>query len=208
MAPRRTLRSVLPVLVLVLLLPLNACGGPAGAEGGSASSGSSATATQASAPDPRPTPASSKGPARNLPKPVLPEVAKQNTKEGFEAFTQYWFDVATYAIENKDPESLKAISRADCKVCGVYTADAMESTMNESWAEGPRYRVIGFMSDMSLDPLRQALGQFLLEESPSSTFDSQGRMLKFRKGGNDNRLKEIYAIYDDGRWLASQLGQA
>ncbi|HKU12275.1 MAG TPA: DUF6318 family protein, partial [Sinomonas sp.] len=109
---------------------------------------------------------------------------------------------------NKDQAAIESVSTPDCKVCNAYVADVVETATNNGWAEGPRWRVIGFTSDMSLDPLKQTLGQFLLEESSSSKFDPEGIILKSRKGGNDNRLKEIYAIYEDGRWLASQLGQA
>jgi hypothetical protein len=113
MALRRCLRLFLTVLVLVLLLALNACA----VESPASSSAPSATADAPPTPDPRPTPASSKGPARNLPRPVLPESAKQNTKEGFEAFTQYWFDTIRYARETGDVTPLKEASQKSCKMC-------------------------------------------------------------------------------------------
>ncbi|MEA5454561.1 DUF6318 family protein [Sinomonas sp. JGH33] len=209
MALRRVLLSLLPVGLLVLVFTLAGCSGPTGAaEPSSEPSSGGPSGEAAASPDSRPTPASSRGPARNVPRPVLPEAAKQNTKEGFEAFTQYWFDTVTYGLENNDPNVIKNVSRSDCKVCNAYFSDALDSATGGGWYEGPRWRVTGFLSDMSRDPLKQALGQFLLEESASSRFDAQGSILKSRKGGNDNRLKEIYAIYEDGRWLASQLGQA
>jgi hypothetical protein len=193
-------RVGLVIAVVGALLVLVACGGPAAVP--------EASTSVPPSPDLRPTQASSQGPARNLPRPVLPESAKQNTKEGFEAFTQYWFDVASYALENNEPDAIKNLSKPDCKVCNAYIEDSVETASSGGWWEGPRWRVSGFLADMTLDPLKQALGQFLLDESPSSKFDSGGNVLKSMKGGNNNRLKEIYAVYQDGRWLAAQLGQA
>src|SRR5437899_770958 len=96
MALRRLL--FLPTALLALLL-LSACGSSPG-------TGAAPSVTASPSPPPsvdsRPTPASSKGPARNVPKPELPEAAKQNTKEGFAAFTQYWFDTIAYSLETAD----------------------------------------------------------------------------------------------------------
>jgi hypothetical protein len=208
MAIRRcTLRSALPVLVLASALALSACSGGADAESqrpptGSASA--SATATPTPAADSRPTPASSTGAARNLPRPQLPAAAKENTKAGFEAFTQYWFDTATYALESGDKEALAAISAADCKVCAGYLKDIAAG----GWSVGPKWTTDAFVTDMKLDPLGQAVGYFMLDEGPSKWYDRSGTVTKDRKGGNNGQAKAIYATYSRGAWKARQLGQA
>ena len=135
MALRRCLRSFLIVLLLALLLPLNACGAETPA---ASSTAPSASASAPPAADPRPTPASSKGPARNLERPVLPESAKQNTKEGFEAFTQYWLNSVTYAFESGDIEPLELASESTCKVCGEFKTEARRLHDERGWAAGPK----------------------------------------------------------------------
>ncbi|MBL0704537.1 DUF6318 family protein [Sinomonas cellulolyticus] len=201
---RRTLRSALSTLALAGTLGLTACGaGTSGPEAqGTPSAAASGTASPA--PDARPTPASSTGPARNLPKPELPAAAKENTEAGFKAFTQYWFDTATYSLETGDSGPLEAISDSGCKVCNGYLADSRAG----GWTVGPRWLSTGFSSDMKLDPAGQAVGYFMLEEGTSRWFDADGKLTKERSGGNNGKPKAIYASYTNGAWTARQLGQA
>ncbi|WP_408021452.1 DUF6318 family protein [Sinomonas humi] len=216
MAPRRPFRCS---LLLICLLILTGCGAPsdAGAQGaGQASASASApaavpsaaSASAAASPDPRPTPASSRGPARNVPPPALPEVAKQNTAEGFEAFTQYWFDVATYAFEASSGNELRHISASDCKVCSAYATDIDRIADAAGWAQGPAWNISGFKSNMIRDPLGQVIGYFILDESPSYVFSAEGEPRSSRKGGNSGNAKAAYASFHDGRWVMRQLGQA
>src|SRR6478736_5613204 len=79
------------------------------------------TATAAATPTSTPSavykPADATGPAQNVPVPVLPEVAKTETKEGAEAFTKYWFSVLSYAYETGDTAALSTLSKPECTVC-------------------------------------------------------------------------------------------
>ncbi|MDR6640763.1 DUF6318 family protein [Paenarthrobacter nitroguajacolicus] len=47
-------------------------------------------------------PADAKGKAQNVPVPVMPELAKENTKAGLEAFIGYWYATYSYATETGD----------------------------------------------------------------------------------------------------------
>lgn len=188
------------VLVGAALLALVACGGPATAP--------EASPPVSPSPDLRPTQASSQGPARNVPKPELPEAARQNTKEGFEAFTQYWFDTATYSFESGDSASLDAVSANDCKVCNSYISDIDQLRSSQGWASGPSWKISQFSSNMIRDPLAQVVGYFLLEESPSTIFATDGTVAKSRKGGNNGNAKAAFASFESGLWSMRQLGQA
>ncbi len=200
MAPRR---SLLSILALASALALSACGGNA-----QPSAPGTPIATETASPTPtvdtRPTPANSTGPGRNIPKPELPEAAKQNTKEGFEAFTQYWFDTAAYSLATGDKTALEAISADDCKLCNGYIADVASG----GWTVGITWTTSGFVSDLTLDPLGQAVGYFMLDESPSQWYDATGKLTNDRSGVSNGRPKAIYASFIDGAWMARQLGQA
>ncbi|MGW9415563.1 DUF6318 family protein [Arthrobacter cupressi] len=66
------------------------------------------TVTAVSAPTPTAAPgpsykqASANGKALNVPVPVMPPIAKQNSKQGLEAFTKYWYSTYTYAVQTGD----------------------------------------------------------------------------------------------------------
>ncbi|WP_416430255.1 DUF6318 family protein [Paenarthrobacter nicotinovorans] len=47
-------------------------------------------------------PADAKGKAENVPVPVMPELAKENSKAGLEAFIGYWYATYSYATETGD----------------------------------------------------------------------------------------------------------
>ena len=207
MALRRSLFSALP---LTCLLALSGCGGPGqpapslSVDPASAAAASSPPPT----PDPRPTQASSTGPARNLPKPVLPEVAKQNTKEGFEAFTQYWFDAVSYGLEMADPEPLQAISVPSCRICNGYISRMEAAKPDSEWNAGPKWIIREFQRNVEIGPLNQAKGVFLLEESSSSRYSAGGDLLKQIDATRDESPKIVHAIFVDGQWMMAEAGNA
>jgi hypothetical protein len=138
----------------------------------------------------------------------MPAAATQNTEEGFKAFTQYWFDTVSYALESGDAEALEVASDPACKVCGGYVTRAAQVKTGEFWYLGPKWTVTSFSSDMTPNPNGQVLGYFLLAETPSTKFEQSGKILATSEPTPDSRPKAVYANYKDGRWIAHQVGQA
>jgi hypothetical protein len=105
------------------LLLLSGCSDGAPADPGAASPVSAESASPSATPTPTPTPsavykpADASGPAQNVPVPVLPEVAKTETKEGAEAFAKYWFSVLSYAYETGDVALFESIEPPSCAAC-------------------------------------------------------------------------------------------
>ena len=116
-------RSGAAVLVVAGALLMAGCSGGAPADPGTGSPTASQSASPSVTPTPTPTPsavykpADASGPAQNVPVPVLPEVAKTETKEGAEAFTKYWFSVLSYAYETGDIKVFEAVEPASCAAC-------------------------------------------------------------------------------------------
>ena len=102
-----------------------------GADSGSDSVSASASATPGESATPTPTvgtapsvapynPATAEGPAENVPLPVMPELAKQESKEGLEAFAEYWYMLANYGYETGDLGPIREISGEECLSCNSY----------------------------------------------------------------------------------------
>jgi hypothetical protein len=53
----------------------------------------------------------------NVPVPVLPEVAKTETKEGATAFASYWFSILSYSYETGDLTRLESLTPPSCAPC-------------------------------------------------------------------------------------------
>lgn len=118
-------------------LMLASCAGGAPADPGTASLAATESVSSSPTATPTPTPsavykpADASGPAQNVPVPVLPEVAKTETKEGAEAFAKYWFSVLSYAYETGETESLSVLSGSNCKFC-----QGLVDNIESAWADG------------------------------------------------------------------------
>ena len=182
---------------------MSACSG-----GSQASPSPSESSTTPAAPsiDTRPTPASSAGPARNLPKPELPEAAKQNTKEGFAEFTQYWLDSLTYAYETGDTTLFEAASTPDCPTCRSFTAEIKELHAAGGWSVGPRWKVTGFSTSLIADPLGRFKGLYSVTEEPSWRYRGPDSVSKISKGVKEPMPQDIRATFTNGGWQTADTG--
>lgn len=130
-------------LVVAAVFVLAGCAGGSPSPGASpdlAQSSASAAATPTPTPTPTPTavyrPADASGPAQNVPVPVLPAVAKTETKEGLEAFAKYWYSTLSYAYETGDTEPLVAASSPDCRFCMGLRDGIEQAWDSKRWVVG------------------------------------------------------------------------
>ncbi|WP_442960717.1 DUF6318 family protein [Pseudarthrobacter sp. MM222] len=100
----------------------------------------SAASTPSATPTPAPSykPADASGRAQNVPVPVLPEVAKSETKEGLEAFARYWFQLLSYGYETGDTTPLDAITTPGCELCLNVTQAISSNYESGKWLAGGR----------------------------------------------------------------------
>ncbi|WP_298589180.1 DUF6318 family protein [uncultured Kocuria sp.] len=135
-------------LVLAALL-LTGCGSDddgAAASPSSATPSVSADSATSAAPSPEGTPAdyvpaSLAGPAQNVPKPVMPELAREESREGAQAFLDYWSDAMWYAYQTGDTSYAREITSDACEAC-MDELDELGAVYEEgSWAIGGRESV-------------------------------------------------------------------
>jgi Family of unknown function (DUF6318) len=134
----RAVRSGAAALVVGLAVVLSGCNsggspGPGGTSSPVAAETPTATASATPAPTPSAVykPADASGPAQNVPVPVLPEVAKAETKEGAEAFVRFWYETLSYAYETGQSQNLEKISGPGCIFC-----TGLRDGISEAWSEG------------------------------------------------------------------------
>ncbi|MGF4043904.1 DUF6318 family protein [Paenarthrobacter nitroguajacolicus] len=139
------------VLTLTAALLLSSCQGGS-APGGPPSETSSTTASPTSSasvptasaiPSAPPVykPADAKGKAENVPVPVMPELAKENSKAGLEAFIGYWYELGNYADETGDVSGLSTLSTPECKACTHFQNAAVDSSKNGRWIVGGKVSI-------------------------------------------------------------------
>lgn len=130
-------------LVAALVMSVTACSGGGAKPAASPTAGtqtpsavSSPSATTAEAPSYKPADAS--GRAQNVPIPVLPEIAKSETKEGLEAFARYWFQLLSYGYETGDTSALNPITGPGCELCLNVTKAIGSNYEGGKWLAGGR----------------------------------------------------------------------
>ncbi|MEX5297244.1 DUF6318 family protein [Kocuria sp. CPCC 205292] len=120
-------------------LLLAGCGTDDDGAAASPSSAAPSASTTAAAPGPAATPdayvpASLDGPAQNVPKPVMPDLAREESREGAQAFLDYWSDAKWYAYQTGDTSYARAIISARCEVC-MGELDEIENLYgSNAWA--------------------------------------------------------------------------
>ncbi len=62
-------------------------------------------------------PATLEHPARNVPKPVMPPEAKEETEAGAQAFLNYRADAQWYSIQTGDTSQIREVTSPDCAKC-------------------------------------------------------------------------------------------
>ena len=92
-------------------------------------------------------PADAKGKAQNVPVPVMPELAKENTKEGLEAFIRYWYATFSYATESGNVEPWVAITDTQNIVAAAY-----KEALGRNYAQG-RWMVGGKITTPAIEIL-------------------------------------------------------
>lgn len=146
---------------------------PSTPDGGTApSSGSGSGPASATASGPY-VPASAEGPAQNVPKPVMPEVMKEETQEGAEAAVKYFWETVYYAEQTGDTAPIDSLSSEYCEFCELSASNLSSIYRNGGWYTGTKAKV----SSSILRPSSTGYTATILVDTPKGTgFDKEGQV--------------------------------
>lgn len=166
------------------------------------------TTEQASTPAPPPAteaaiyrPATEQGPAVNVPVPVLPELAKEFSKEGLIAFTEYWYSTLGYAFETGDPEPMMVISGPDCETCINISVPVRNWYQNGGWIVGGLMEVHSTEATFEIDAMGNYQVTAMVQQSPGTYYSGDGTVHKAYPP-SPARADIVLAVYTEGLWLA------
>jgi Family of unknown function (DUF6318) len=206
----RGLRSGAVVFAAATCLALAGCAGGAPADPGTSSPAPTSSATSTPSPTPTPTPtavykpADASGPAQNVPVPVLPEVAKTETKEGLEAFAKYWFQLLSYGYETGKTEQLSAITSPNCIMC------ERTKEVQHGWHEDGRWLVGGKVQTpvvtTTFRPAADGRYQVAVQVSQEalSYYNADGSLDSADPKPADSGSLML-AVFQDGAWYVSTI---
>jgi len=207
----RIVRAGAAGLVVGLALALSGCNsGDSHGPGGTSSPMAAETPTASATVTPTPTPsavykpADASGPAQNVPVPVLPEVAKTETKEGLEAFTRYWFELLNYAYQTGDVAGLKTVTSPDCEYCSKLTTSLTTNYQGDRWLAGGRITTPAASTtfERSTDGDFQVILQVV--QAPISYYEPGGKEFRTASNGS-NTGNVLLSNFIDGAWRVNDL---
>lgn len=203
-------RHGLAAMALSGLLILSACTPAPPGTGVATPPGSTSSTTGATTPEPAtaaPTtvpaykPATAKGPAQNVPVPVLPAKAKEFSKEGLIAFAEYWYQTLGYAYETGRVAPMQSVSDPTCPSCARVKTSVEQRYGNGGWLVGGLMVVHESRSTFNQmsDGTYQAV--LTIQQGQVSSFNADGS-LDSDSGPTIARPDIVIAKYDGGRWTA------
>lgn len=149
-------------------------------------------------------PADAKGKAENVPVPVMPELAKENSKAGLEAFIGYWFQTLSYAYETGDSKTASDLSSPTCALCQHLLKSVSANYTDGRWLSGGRLRTP--VTEVKWDTgtsLQEGKVQVIQEEI--HYLDANGsESRELTTATND--AAAFFADFRGGSWVVSNLG--
>lgn len=198
-------------LVAVSALVLAGCaGGSPGSEASpdatqSSSTSAAATPTATATATPAYKPASASGPAQNVPLPVLPAVAKTETKEGAEAFSRYWFSALSYAYETGDAALFESLAPRECETCQKVTKVINDWHSEGRWLAGGRISTPVTTTTFKRSPAGTYQVAVQVRQEPLAYMRADGTVAHTDPQDPDQGNLLILA-YENGAWSVVELG--
>ncbi|MGP0223652.1 DUF6318 family protein [Paenarthrobacter sp. NCHU4564] len=148
-------------------------------------------------------PADAKGRAENVPVPVMPAAARENTKEGLEAFIRYWYAVKSYANETGDVQTLRSLHTSECGVCTHMVELTLESYESGRWISGGKLSTGAFLIE----------GESLVPHSHARIQVMQDEIHYYNANGSEGRpsdaaTNDVFLVIAafEGEWKVTQSG--
>lgn len=180
---------------------------PSGSETAGGDSGSPSTSPSGS-PTGSYEPATSEGPAKNVPVPEMPDAVKEPTEEGLEAAVEYWWEAAEYLQLTGDGSAVQEASTEECLLCKRLRDRWSEIHQQGGWAVGGEPEV-----DLQFVKLAEGSSRgtasFLLSESAGKLFKPDGTLAE--DATNEGAIDQPWTaalIFDEDQeiWLIDDIG--
>lgn len=149
-------------------------------------------------------PADAHGKAQNVPVPVMPELAKENSKAGLEAFIGYWYAVYSYAIETGDLSYWLHSTNMEIPAAAAHQESVRSNTINGRWLAGGRLSTpvieVDWNEGENVQSARVQVIQEAIQYFDAETVKGQDDSVK------TNTADAVFAKYGDGAWLITDYG--
>ncbi|MHA7155825.1 DUF6318 family protein, partial [Arthrobacter sp. TMN-50] len=147
----------------------------------------------------------SNGPAANIPLPEKPALADENTVEGLEAFTEYWFELLSYGYETNDWAEFLEITDSGCGTCANVVEGVKEHFTTGGWVVGGNAEMGDFSSRFEVNTAGSINSFVEVGQDEVTMFSPAGRIVG-ESPRSDPTIDVVIAIYEDDRWIMLDFG--
>lgn len=218
--PRRR-SAPLAALSCAVMLLLASCSEAENADSSGTETTTSVASSAAPSPSPSPTPsaeatsdeyvpASADGPAQNVPKPVKPALADEESYEGAQAFLDYLADARAYAWQTGDTSLLRGIVENEtCPECFEEYKDIEDHYLKGGWATGGQEEIKIIDKDMPVNSLSLPAPRVQVSFDGIKVWNSKGILIQDEpadSGAED--LVYNHMQYKDDHWIHLMVTQA
>ncbi|MFW0110682.1 DUF6318 family protein [Rothia sp. P13129] len=139
--------------------------------------------------------------AFNVPKPVFPEAAREETLEGALAFLDYWLDMRQYAVLTGDISGIKELTDAQNVKEHDFYQRLHSDYASGNWLFRERPNTKYYTDNLVISP--DGIYRILIStHTPDGTFCEKDRGCStIEGGGNEDKLINNEIYYDEGRWV-------
>ncbi len=176
------------------------------AQPGPSSSPDAVPSPSESASKPEPTPASSNGPAANIPVPEKPALADENTRQGLEAFTRYWFELFDYGYATNDWSAFDKVTDPGCATCNNIKLVVQEIYEDGMWLRGGEFEVMGFDTRFELNAAGSIQSFVKNRQSPITYYGADGTELR-TDPPPDAAIDVTFALHTSEGWVMLDYGK-
>jgi len=192
--------------VAVCALALSGC---QGASPGGTSETTTAVVSPSATPTPTPTPAAvykpadAQGKAQNVPVPVKPALADENSKAGLEAFVGYWFALLNYGYETGDLSAWSALTKSGCAFCDNVKSAIAVGYKTDRWQVGGRISTPSIAAKMVEGSSTQQVVVQVTQEA-IEFYKADGSVGRTPETAS-NTASVVIASFADGAWSVSDM---
>ncbi len=137
--------------------------------------------------------------------PEKSSLADENSLEGLEAFTEYWFELFSYGYVTNDWAEFDSVTDPGCGTCSNVVGGVQAHFSTGGWVAGGNADVVSFSSEFELNTAGSINSFVEVGQGEVTMFSSSGEVAS-ESASSDPRIDVVIAIYEAGKWIMLDFG--
>ncbi len=136
---------------------------------------------------------------------MKPPLADENSAEGLEAFTEYWFELFSYGYETNDWALFTPLTDPGCRTCVNLTTQVKDHFEQGGWIEGGAITLNSSQITFEKNTAGSINSFIDIAQSEIVYFDSKGLEVK-RTPPTATMVGVTIALWEDDHWIMLDFG--